>query len=45
MAKYCLVIWYVSVCKVRESRLRRVNIICTDLIYRSLKRTNVSSKL
>ena len=38
MAKYCLVVWYVSVYKVRKSRIRRTNIICNGLIYRSLKR-------
>ena len=38
MAKYfCLVVWYVSVCKVCRSRIRRTNIICYDLIYRSLE--------
>ena len=34
MAKYCLVVWYVSVYKVCKSRIRCMNIICNDLIYR-----------
>ena len=34
MAK--LVVWYVSVYKVREGRIRRTNIICNDLIYQPL---------
>ena len=41
MAKYCLVVWYVSVSKVCKSRIRRMNIICNDLIYLSLERTNI----
>ena len=32
MAEYCLVVWYVSVYKVRKSRIRRTNITCNDLI-------------
>ena len=31
-------VWYVSVYKVRESRIRRTNIICDDLIYRPFER-------
>ena len=41
MAKYCLVVWYVSVCKISRSRIRRMDIICNDLIYRSLESTNI----
>ena len=45
MSKYCLVVWYVSVYKVRKSRIRRTNIICEDLICRSLERTHMSSNI
>ena len=38
MAKYCLVVWYASVYKVRRSRIYRTTIICNDLIYRLLER-------
>ena len=39
MAKCCLlVVWYVSVYKVRKNRICRTNIICNDLMYRSLER-------
>ena len=45
--KYCLVVWYVLVYKVCESRKRHMNIICGDPIYRSLERTinTISSKI
>ena len=32
-----LVVWYVSVYKVRKGRIRRTNIICNGLIYRPLE--------
>ena len=35
MAKYCLVVWYISVYKACESRIRRIQTICNDIIYRS----------
>ena len=35
MAKYCQVVWFVSVNKVRNSRIRLTNIICNDLTYRT----------
>ena len=45
MTKYCLVVWYVSVYKVLMSRIGRTNIICNDLMYRSLGRTiNIISR-
>ena len=37
MAKICLVVWSVSVYKVRKGRIRRTNIICNELIYRPLE--------
>ena len=33
----CLVVWYVSVYKVRKGPIRRTNIICNELIYRQLE--------
>ena len=35
--KICLVVWYVSVYKVRKGRICLTNIICNDLIYRPLE--------
>ena len=32
MAKYCLVVWYVSGYKVCKSRIRRTNIMCNELL-------------
>ena len=32
MAKYCLAVWYVSVYKVYKSPIRRMNIICNELV-------------
>ena len=39
MAEYCLVVWRVSVYKVRKSRIRRTKIICNDVLERSLECT------
>ena len=45
MAKYCLVVWYVSVYRARRSRMHRTRIICNDLIHRSLERIRKKYKV
>ena len=45
MAQYWPVVWYVAVHKVCKSRTRRMNIICNDLMHRSLGRINIGSKM